>query len=345
VVEVNRDEVLDLFILPYQSYDPEPIKVKGDKPILLILTQDYAHHLDLDGLVKGNLSPLATLFYEYLAREDGAFEVVFETNPIASIKEIVEKKLGGVKPAYVLYGYTYHYGILIDHEYMKDNGIKFIYTIGDVECTISNRLAVEILERMKVDYLLNNLESNMNEFTEDFSKIKDVPVLYVPWAIDEKHYPDKGLERDIDVSFVCSFNDGVSYHESRNKIFSILFNLSKSDLNIKLGQFFGDKYIDILNRSKIFVVEPSMRGAMVQKYMEGAACGAMLMGESPKNSGGVFENDVTIVPFDVYNVFKYIKDEDKRKEIAKECQRRVLETYHISKVAKRFEDALCQNSC
>jgi glycosyltransferase involved in cell wall biosynthesis len=337
----TRDDILNYFMLPlYPPYEPESYKVKGDKPLMLILKTDAEKHFDFNGR-QYSKSPLADNFYKYL----NGFEIVYETDPMVSVKEIVDKKLGGIKPDIVLYGYTYHYGILINPNYMKNNDIKFIFTIGDIECYEKQGLPQMILSRIKCDYLLSNLLGvtwELNNIKKRFGQ--DSITIEMPWSIDPNKYQNRGQERDIDVSFICSFDDDSGFHTKRKLIKNIVDEIPNSIT----GNFYGEEYIDILNRSKIFVVEPSERGALVQKYLEASSCGAMLIGEIPWRDKEIFEDGVTIgnILYGYYDTFLkdkilyYLDNPKIMSEIAKKCRSEVLKRYDVSKISKELEEIL-----
>lgn len=344
-INPTRDDILNYFALPlYPPYNPEPYQVKGDKPLMLILKTDPTKYFNFEGR-QYSKSPLADLFYEHL----NGFEVIYETDPMASIPEIVEKKLGGVNPDFVLCGYTYHYGLLLHSRYMNRNNIKFIFTLGDIECYEKQELPRLILKRVKCDYLLTNLlgvDWELAEIRKEFAELRHSITLQVPWAIDPKKYPDKGQERDIDVAFICSIDDDSGFHDNRKVIRQILEKITS--YKVVIGNYYGDEYVDILNRSKIFVVESSERGAMVQKYLEGASCGAMLIGEIPHKDPTIFEDGVSIG--DIYagrydnfleeKVLYYLTHQNELREISRECRKRVLKRYDVSKIAKEFEEII-----
>jgi len=337
------EDIMDYFLLPhYPPYEPEPYQIKGGRPLILILKTDFTKHFDFKGR-QYSKSPLADLFYKYLDN----FEVVYETDPMASIEEIVEKKLGGNKPDFVLYGYTYHYGILLNPSYMKKNGISFIFTIGDIECYQRIELPKLIMSRIDCDYILSNILNvswEIDNMRTIYDGIKNSTLIEIPWGIDESYIQNK--ERDIDVAFICSYDDNSGFHDKRKRIKYVIDKIN--GINVVTGEIFGDDYIDILNRTKIFVVEPSMRGAMVQKYLEGAVCGAMLLGEIPNHSP--FVNEKNIVHISDYErllkkkIIYYLKYDKKIRNISSNARKVVMDKYHVRDIAKWFGDFVVQKT-
>lgn len=334
----KREDVLNYFFLPeFPPYNPKIYRTRGEKPLMLILRNDPTKHFTFNGQ-EHSKSPLADIFYDYLKDE---FEIVYESDPMASLQDIVDKKLGGEIPEYVLYGYTYHYGILIDPEYMKRNDIRFIFTLGDIECYQNQDLPKLIMERIECDYLLSHItdvEWEINNMRRNYGGIRNSILIEIPWCIDERYIQKK--ERDIDISFICSYDDDSGYHDKRADIKRIIDDIP--GLNVVTGEYYGDEYIDILNRSKIFIVEPSMRGVMVQKYLEGAACGAMMMGEIPNNS--FFEDGLNMVhiPNGDYErllkkkILYYIEQDIKIWSIAESSRELVLKNYHAKDISRWF---------
>jgi spore maturation protein CgeB len=117
--------------------------------------------------------------------------------------------------------------------------------------------------------------------------------------------------------------------------------LSKMDgICSYVGNWWGDEYISILQRTKILVVEGSMRSFVTQKYLEGAACGAMLLGDVPSNSGGVFVDGVSMVGSGIIDlegkIRRYLLEADERVRISDEGRRRVIDKFNIRDTISEF---------
>jgi len=132
------------------------------------------------------------------------------------------------------------------------------------------------------------------------------------------------------------------YHENRT---FARYSLAGIPANIRVGNWYGAEYLDILSRSKIFIVEGSGRNFLVQKYLEGAASGAMLMGEIPGTAQDVFEDGISIAEVKDYSrvgeqVLDYLKRPEDIKRIAGEGRERVLEKFALDKIVPAFENAI-----
>jgi len=162
------------------------------------------------------------------------------------------------------------------------------------------------------------------------------------------------MERDIDVSLVSTMSNHFHCHEDRLKYFDVLEKMDGVKVFTKkyLGKrvlpddIFGDRYLDILHRSKMFIVTGSNRDFLVQKYLEGPACGTLLIGEIPSPGRHIFEDGISFI--EVNNnlegkIKEALKDTGRIKEMAREGRRRILENFTIDKVSKEFEETILED--
>ena len=293
-------------------------------------------------------SPLLTQFYGYLARADGMFRIVRDNRTDMPLKDIIEDRLDG-PPDFVYWGFTPGTGLKRSAKYVKENNIKIICDVGDVEQFVGGYgPVVDNFRETGIDYLIARWPDvegfhssvDLREHVSKMPWLNRAEIIHVPWAIDPSLYYEG--ERDIDASLVCTMNPMWHYHENRTLA---RYSLAGIPANIRVGNWYGAEYLDILSRSKIFIVEGSGRNFLVQKYLEGAASGAMLMGEIPGTAQDVFEDGISIAEVKDYSrvgeqVLDYLKRPEDIKRIAGEGRERVLEKFALDKIVPAFENAI-----
>jgi len=189
---------------------------------------------------------------------------------------------------------------------------------------------MEIIERY--------LNSNVPMF-------RNTKIHYIPPGINPDIFFDRDAERDIEVSMVCTANPVFKFHQQRVLVKDFL---RKFPFRTFVSPAWGDQYVDILQRSKIVIVDGAMRGHLVEKYLEAAACGAMLMGEIPTTAKGLFIDGLTICNIPNYGApgFQAVLDKklryfinhvDERLRMAAECEYRILEAYPQKLMVAKFE--------
>ena len=298
-------------------------------------------------------SPLLTQYYEYLAREEGALDIVMDDGFNTSIEQIVEGRLEGNPPDYVYWGFSNGTALKMSSDYIKSNNIRIIVDVGDVEQFISaSEPANQNFVGTDIKFLIARWKQldgfHSEEKLKSFVRKRkmNAEIIYTPWGINHNWYEETGLKRAIDVSFVCTISD-YDVHKQRRVAKGILEKMSDK-IRLKMGNWYYEEYINILFRSKIFVVDGSNRKFATQKYFEGAACGAMLLGEIPPTEKDNFEDGISIVEVNDYSkideqIMYYLEHEDERKRIAKEGQRRVFQNCTIDKVTRDFEERIMED--
>ena len=98
-------------------------------------------------------------------------------------------------------------------------------------------------------------------------------VVYLPYSVDPAVFTDPGLDRGWDVA--CIGADNPSAYPNRRAVMAYV----KSLPHTLTGFISGQKYIQALQRSKIFVVALGDKRTIPQKWLEAAACGALLLTE------------------------------------------------------------------
>jgi len=112
--------------------------------------------------------------------------------------------------------------------------------------------------------------------------------IFSPWlpyihAVDLNKYKHLRKIRDIDVACVLGLFDSV--YPDRPELQSILKNLPCKIVvgNWTKGGYKHEKYVDLLNRCKIFVSVNGVHNQMTMKYMEAMACGTLFLTNRPED--------------------------------------------------------------
>ena len=328
-------------------------------------------------------SPLLDQFYAYISRNNSPFKVVRPSNQDdlhRPVEEVINEHLDGKLPDYIYWGFSTGSGLVKSKDYLLRNRgkVKIVIDPGDYEQFVYEvpRSVVSNFEPVWVDFITVRCRKikgyrTMNlieEYIPTREWLKDAKIINIPWGLNPELYPEKNIERDIDVSLVCTASGHFGYHDERLKAFDVMEELS-NEINIvartycgpklvseeilcdsinpdgTLVDMFGDDYLNILYRSKIFVVTGSGRDFMVQKYCEGPACGAMLLGEIPTPARDFFKDGVSIVEVKDFNnlkevILKTLEDEERIKQIAAEGRKQIMENFSIDKVSQEFEDVI-----
>jgi len=280
---------------------------------------------------------------------------------------MVEDKFEGVPPHFIFRGFPSGIAIKKSADYIKENGIKIILELGDMNF-ITHHLYMEgSIGDVEVDYIIvrwrktEGYENDkmLRQFMEKKKQLRRAEIIYVPWGINPEIYEGDQLNRDIDVSLMGRWYSGrIMAREALLRLREKGFKVFLSKFPKNSMETYGDKYINILHRSKIFLTlgstpSRSSQADLTQKYLEGAACGAMLLGDIPYTGKDVFEDGISIVevtdeqgrPLKGYEsvdrqIKYYLGHNEERNRIALEGKRRVLKTFSLDKVTKEFEEVL-----
>lgn len=159
-------------------------------------------------------------------------------------------------------------------------------------------------------------------------------IAWMPFSVDTNLYWDRKMERDIDVSFICSGQWNTSVYPYRKQIKEMLDRMS-----IKTHTYFvaRKQYIGILNRSKIVVASNSIFKYWSLRYTEIPACGAMLLADGAEDlkAVGMRNGEHFILYKSLENlkekIERYLKRDKERKGIAKRGMEFVRK-YHSNEV-------------
>lgn len=238
--------------------------------------------------------------------------------------------------------------ILNSADYMKKNGIKCILDSADNEefdksisksyhSNISKIIDTGLIENIVIRYYPSSSIDNFVKQTNfDFDKIK-----CIPWGID----PIRTIpEKNIDVSFIASICDTWIWHKQRVIIRKLLKSLPPW-VNVHVDSVHGNEYNDILSRSKIFIVEGSMRLSMTQKYLEGGVNKCLLLGERPltPTKGYKFFNEKTMVVIDDWNsvntvIIEVLKYPEIMELRTQRCVEMIKKNFNVYDVVNKYEE-------
>lgn len=116
-----------------------------------------------------------------------------------------------------------------------------------------------------------------NNIIEEYGGKINLPVKQLSWCYDDDFIKKKSfIDKDIDVSFLCSLNTPLR-KKIREEIIEVC---DERKIKYMVGDYWGDDYYNILLRSKTFFVS-SERKALTQKYFEAILCGCTIIGDVP----------------------------------------------------------------
>lgn len=118
---------------------------------------------------------------------------------------------------------------------------------------------------------------SLYEFKHLIQKRKE-RIYYLPYSVNHKIYYDRKARRDIDVSAVWSWGKG---YPNRVDAKQIVQRRLPKDVVTFTDRAVHEKYVDVLQRSKIFVGSVSKYKTLTMKFTEAMACGAMLLTDKP----------------------------------------------------------------
>lgn len=276
-------------------------------------------------------SPLETQLLQSLC-DDSPFDILWFDNPKAVPVDLF-RQYGYPDIVYMGVGYG-NRGIFYALSSVPKKPFV-VFEVADYECfncekdtdnhffqaLQSIRLNMIVSKNINIPQSIIKLQSYM----QTVNNFRSASLVFSPWAIDTNRYSHSKV-KDIDVAFISTINKGWPFHAQRVRTAQALSNM---DCNCYVGNVYGDQYIDILQRSKIFIVDTSMRHGLSQKYLEGTACGCMLMGDVPHNQT-IFVDKASIVETGIVSLRKnieyYLEHDKKRLKIAGEAMKRVRQS-------------------
>ena len=140
-------------------------------------------------------------------------------------------------------------------------------------------------------------------------------------ATDGDYYKSLDINRDINIGFYGNVN-----YDNRKKL--IEYINQKYDL---CAIFSGDKYIELINRTKINVNMGLFSFGIPNRVFDTLSCGQFLISPEYIGIDSIFKNKKHLVYFDKNNLYDildyYLENADERDKIANEGQKEVLEKH------------------
>ena len=320
-------------------------------------------------------APLLDQFYNYVQKPDFPINVVLDERRNTGVRQICEERLGlGIAPDYIMIGFGANSSLAKSKTFLRvNNNIKIIYDPGDYTVLCGNIRDLECKD-IRVDFLvIRMLETKGHALVERaFNKLKTRPefdntkIIYLSWGVNPNLYPKPNCERDIDISIMYTATshkrdiDRRIAVESLDKIWDKINGYCTTHCGPKLtptkhpsGDTFGVKYLDVLRRSKLFVVEAGLQQQCIvdfpsQKYFEGPMCGAAMIGQIPSPLKDYLKHDESIIEVNDYTklgevVLDYLKRPEDIKRIAEEGRKVILENFTVDKVVKDFTNTILED--
>ena len=232
-------------------------------------------------------------------------------NSSLTVSDVLEKL--PVKPDLLItFGYKYS---------IPFRGLNRVYDIPKIHFMIEYLPKWEIpydnfLKKNNYDLILANKRSEVPRFEKKELAKK---VAWMPFSVDTDLYRDRGLKRDIDVSFICS-KGSMTIYPYRRRIGEML---DRMPIRTHTSFVARKQYIKVLNRSKIAVSNNSVFRYWSMRYTEIPACGTMLLANKAEDLDAVGMVDKEHFVFytslmDLEKKIKWYLEKDKeRNEIAK----------------------------
>lgn len=235
-----------------------------------------------------------------------------------------------------------YHGAFIENsmEYIKKNNIPCIIDSADNEELIINENIPHFIKSGIIDAVITKYLPSP-EFTDFFNDLSyDISKLHcIEWGVA----PIENIRnKDIDVAFICSIENDWAYHTNRKLIKEILETLEC--FKIFTENVWGEEYKEILSRSKIFIVEGSMRKSMTQKYLEAGISGCLLIGERPIIPTIAYENFNNNVMIEVIDlnelkdiIINALNNSMLMQEKIHNCIEMIKEKFNINEKNARYE--------
>jgi hypothetical protein len=188
---------------------------------------------------------------------------------------------------------------------VKDCGPFDVITVGENSRHFENYEGIAECEALKVCFCGDYYGSKANNYdrlikkhgidlvflsSPDYTKNWDrrnvssaakaycLPFVY---SVDSNYYKNFGAERDVDV--MCVYGLFNAIYPKRPELQHIVANMPCRTIvgNWTEGDYKRQRYIDLLNRSRIFVSVNGVGKQLTMKYFESMACGALFLTDRP----------------------------------------------------------------
>ena len=229
----------------------------------------------------------------------------------------------------------------VTEDYSKFSGLKVLYDT-DSQSSIYSRCL--FCNKNKVDHVFL---ANNYKFIADHNEILDRKdrVYWLPFGVDTEFFRDLGLERENEILFLGCTNE--LHYLNRIHLVAVMkrtfgprffFNPS-NEIN-------GLRYVDILNRYKIFTSAGDRYQGFFMKYLEVMACGCMLISQSsPSFKKLGLNNGEHLVEYDNFNdlidkSWYYLGKKEEREGIASRGREKVLKEHTWSRRVDQMMEIL-----
>ena len=281
--------------------------------------------------------------------------------------QIIQEELGGRAPDFIFDGFGAGNGSLSSADWVNNHAhnITLIRTVGDPDT--HNSIYPNHDKFLKTDYFYIPWPKGCwgTETIKDHMKLYDkqrnAKLIFIPSVIDKMVHYDIDLDREIDVGYYGTIDMpmdpqsgkvGWKKHENRREMYIAAAKYAEEHGKAFMGDNVYDQgYINMLNRTKIHLVDTAMTGIMVDKYMEAASCGCLLMGEKPQGLDEYFIDGETFVEIKMHRISSelpkklqyYLNHEEERNKIARRMQKIVHKHFNMDTKIKEFCDVLLKD--
>jgi len=253
-------------------------------------------------------------------------------NPDTSMVDLVNKH----KPDVI---FKYGFRTPFEKDLDKVDIPKFIYLVDYFPPKGAykgrQQIYADFMRESKWDFALLPV-TYMSDFVKQDGQVKET--LISPFSVDIDMFKNIKINKDVDVS--AMFVSRTDVYPNRKMVLNAINQIK--GLNIVTGKRAMIAYIDIINRSKIFVTSNNVFGSMSMKYTECMSCGTFLLADEPEDwelfgyKPGyhfVIYKDVN----DLKDKIKYfLKNEKEREEIALNGMKFVREFHNHDVRVKAF---------
>lgn len=193
-----------------------------------------------------------------------------------------------------------------------------------------------IIKLQKPDIIFARTTKSLNDMKKN---LKQDNIFFLPFSVDIDIYKNLNLEKTIDV--MASFSDNPVVYPSRRKIRNAALSLG---INVFYRKVIHEKYIQKINKSKIFINSNNLNNSLSMKYSEVLSCGTLFLTDKPEDFEILgYEDQKHLVLYSNTNELKekikyYLEHEDERQQISLEGMNFVRENHNNTIRVKQFID-------
>jgi hypothetical protein len=195
-----------------------------------------------------------------------------------------------------------------------------------------------VYKRLSWDFYQLVLIQTVPELELFKKNFPDMRYEYFPMSVDTEYFRDLNLDRKIDVA--AMWNEVEWAYPTRPHIKELLLNMKKVKVHTK--KVFGQFYVEVLNKSKLFVNGNPKFQNIQSRYTETAACGCPLVTDSKvldlKAQGWVDQKNIILYEgiWEIEEKVRfYLRNKKERNRIA-ESASLLVQNRHSNKV--RFSE-------